>query len=191
MTALLMPAMTAPTGLELYGEPAGTLAVTLPKYLAVLNNIGLSNGTLSVMSIALRGGILVSNITFTTGGQVKAGGTHGWYCLLNSSRMVVAVTADQTDAATVWGTLNTPYTLPVTVPYLVPVMGLYYLGICVTATTPGQPMGGPNGATGISNSAPALCGTIAGAPAAPPALGTTMAAISAAGVSDRFYAYVS
>src|SRR5215831_2036681 len=170
--------------------PAAALAETFPRIVASAGSAQApTSGTLSVVAIGLPQYMTLSAITMSTKGTAKAGGTHGWYVLLDSGRVVRMVTADQTDAATVWGTTNTAYTLA-TNSYTTTYTGLYYLGIMVAATTmPTILSAGAAASTGIVSAAPILAGTSSTGQTTPPALGATMGALTAV-VNLTFYGYV-
>jgi len=171
--------------------PAGAVAEVFPRQHAT-TAATLTSGTLTVRAVSLPKGLVVSSATFVTNSAVKTGGSHGWYVLLDSARKVVAVTADQTDAATVWGGTNTPYPLAFTAPYIVTAYdGMYYLGVMVAAT--GMPNFAANPAlTGGINGTltPVLAGTSSTGQTTPPAAGATMTGLTSV-AADNLYGYVS
>lgn len=179
-------------GPELFVAPAGATAQTFPR--GNTSNIcaALTSGTLYVRLMPVLAGAVISNITFITSTTAKTGGTHGWYVVLDNTLKVVAVTADQTDPATVWGTTNTYYTLPVTVPYTATYTGFYYAGVMVAQSAGTMPTfaGAPGVLSGVAGAAPVLCGSSSTAQTTPPAIGATMAAVSSSG-NFQFYAYTS
>jgi hypothetical protein len=110
---------------------------------------------------------------------------------MDSAVKVLAVTADKTDAATTWGTINTAYTIAVAAPIAIQVTGTYYLGVMVATSAGTQPtFQGLQVAAGIAGAAPVLCGSSSTAQTTPPTVGTTMTAMSSAG-GYSFYAYTS
>jgi hypothetical protein len=135
-----LPAWVNPQSvISLPTAPSGALAETYTRYL-VTSSTGIpTSGQLNLTAIGLPAGLTVTNITMATGGQAKTGGTHGWYCILDSSFVLRATSADQTDAATVWGTINTAYTLAMQTPYVTTYAGLYYLGVMVTESAGQMP----------------------------------------------------
>lgn len=170
--------------------PSAAKTETFPRRFATAGSSTATSGNLCVTLIPLPAGQLVSNITMYTNSAAKTGGTHGWYVLLDSNRKVVAVTADQTDAATVWGTGSTAYTLAVGTPYTVPVAGAYYIGVMVAATGMPNFAASVTPATIINAAPPILAGVSSTAQTTPPALGTTMTAITS-NTGFSYYAYVS
>jgi hypothetical protein len=174
--------------LNLYAAPSGATAETCPRRYASTSSSAQNTGTLYATAIAMASGILVSNITMASGTAAKTGGTHGWYVLLDSGLVVRAVTADQTDAATVWGVAQTAYTLA-TNSYTTTYTGLYYIGVMVAAT--GMPTFLAATATGnaVNGVAPVLAGSSSTSQTTPPSTGTTMTSLS--GASRQFYAYTS
>jgi hypothetical protein len=185
--------------LELYRAPTGATAQTVPRYMAVAGGLAPGSGTLAVCSIVLPLGLAINNITFITDTAIKTGGTNGWYVLLNSSRAVVAVSANQTDASTVWGVASTPYTLAVlgtgSATYTTTYTGLYYMGLMVAETSGTMPtfVGSTllrAGANGASSPTPLWAGTSSTGQTTPPAIGATMGAITASS-NGQLYGYTS
>jgi hypothetical protein len=176
----------------LAAAPAGATAETFSRGGATSICAALASGTLYVRIIPMQLGTVVNNITFITSSTAKTGGTHGWYVLLDKNLKVVAVTADQTDPATVWGTISTYYTLPVTAQYTATYTGLYYAGVMVAETAGTMPTfaGAPGVLSGVAGAAPVLCGSSSTAQTTPPAVGATMSAVSSSG-NYQFYAYTS
>jgi hypothetical protein len=175
--------------LSLSIAPTGATGETFPRRQALSASGALVSGTLYATLIPLPAGLVVNNITMLTNTTAKTGGSHGWYVLLDSSRVVKAVTTDQTDAATVWGVASTPYTLA-TNAYTTTYSGLYYVGVMVVATGMPTFSCSTNPATGITSAAPVMAGTSNTAQTTPPSTGTTMNAITSAG-SYHFYGYTS
>jgi hypothetical protein len=176
----------------LYIAPTGATAETFPR--GNTSNIlaALSSGILYVRLIPMQIGTVVNNITFITSTTAKTGGTHGWYVLLDSSLVVRAVTADQTDATTVWGTINTYYTLATTAQYTATYSGVYYVGVMVAESGGTMPTfaGAPGILSGVGGAAPILSGTSSVSQTTPPTTGTTMTTVSSSG-NYQFYAYTS
>ena len=172
--------VTALTGanVSLCGAPSGATGVTFDRAMAAATSAPANaGGTLYVRAIALPSGIAVNNITFIVDSTVQVTGTHGWYVLLDSSRVVRAVSADQT--STVWGTASTPVTLPVSGPaYTTTYSGLYYAGFCTVSATNPVFMGGVTTSSIFTNLPPVLMGTSGTGLSTPPALGATMTAIT-------------
>jgi hypothetical protein len=134
-------------------------------------------------------GVTVNNITMAAGSTAKGGGSHGWYVLADSSLIVRAVTADQTDTASVWGTINTVYTLP-TNSYTTTYTGLYYIGVMVAASTVPTFLCTTATTNSVVALTPVLSGACGGATQSTPlATGSTLASISSS--SRQYYAYTS
>jgi len=179
------------TPLDLAQAPAGAVAETFPRrFASTVSTPALTSGTLYVTLIKLAKGAVISNLTMYANTTVKTGGTHGWYVLLDSARKVLAVTADQTDAATVWGTASTPYPLPVTAPILAPYDGYYYVGVMVAATGMPTFTCAAVPAVGINGGSPILAASSSAAQTTPPAVGATMGALTSVS-GAQFYAYAS
>jgi parallel beta-helix repeat protein len=186
--------LTARTNLGTSGSatmPSNATAETLPRYACTASSATPSSGLLYVQAITLPAGLLVSNITLCTGNAAKTGGTHGWYALLDSGLVVRAVTADQTDAATVWGANNTLYTLPVVTPYTTTYAGLWYLGVMVAQTSGTMPTWAYAGTYNDGlQTAPYISATSTGSLTTPPSTGTTMDSLTA-DTNKGFYGYTS
>lgn len=171
-------------------SPSGATAQTCPLW-AVTASVTPASGTIILTAIELLNGTPINNISFFQSATVEAGGTHGWYVLTDLNRVVKAVSADQT-GATFWGTANTPVSLSVAgSAYTATYTGKFYIGLCIVATTM------PNFATSASilaNFLPGiggqLCGTSNTGQTTPPALGTTLNAISSI-AADHLYGYTS
>jgi hypothetical protein len=188
----ITPAGGLPQAGDLAQAATGALAETVPRWGVTTAASALNSGTIYLRSIALPAGAVVTNINMVTGSTVKAGGQHGWYVLTDSTRHVVAVTADQTDAASVWGTASTTYTLPVETPYTVPATALYYVGVMVAVSAGTVPSfaAATAAAIGVAGPSPALCGISGTAQTTPPALGSQVASLTPNG-GYNFYAYIT
>jgi hypothetical protein len=179
--------------LELSQAPAGAVSETFPRRLATSVSSALTAGTLYVTVTKLAKGAVVSNLTFYTGNTtVKTGGTHGWYVLMDTARKVLAVTADQTDAATVWGAQSTPYTLAVTAPIVAPYDGDYYIGVMVNETSGTMPafISAVAPQAGTNANSPIQAASSSAGQTTPPSVGATMGALSSL-IGFQFYAYAS
>jgi hypothetical protein len=175
--------------LSLFSAPTGATAETFPRRLAPNASSAPVSGTVSLTAIGLPTGLVINNITMFTNTTAKTGGSHGWYVLLDSGRVVRAVTADQTDAATVWGVASTPYTLATNV-FTTTYTGLYYIGVMVVATQMPTFIAAAAPATGINAAAPFLAATSSTGQTTPPATSTTLAALAGGG-GFQFYGYTS
>lgn len=169
----------------LISPTTGVVFETFPRDLANSVRSAGTSGTLYARAIPLPAGQKVSNLTAVVGATAEAGGTHGWYALMDNTMKVQAVSADQTGAA-VWAA-NAALTLPMGTPYTTTYSGLYYVGICVVATTMPVFNGTAAMTTGLT---PLLAGSSSTAQTTPPTVGTTMAALSNLALAN-FYAYAS
>jgi hypothetical protein len=173
--------------LSLFLAPSGATGETYPRTSCAAYTTALASGTAIMSAIPLPANLVVSNLGVMTGSTAPSGVTHGWLALTDSSRIVRAVTADQTST---FGSGFTALSLPVASTYTTPTAGLYYLAACCVASTMGtlsignQPLSGPNG------TAPILAGSSSTAQTTPPASGSTLATITASG-TWRFYGYTS
>lgn len=106
---------------------------TIPKPTASVNATSLLSGRLTLVSLYLPGGLEVSKIRFYAGATGLSVGSNQWFCLYSFDLNKLCVTAD--DTSTAWAA-NTYKELTITgAPYLVPDADLYYVGICIVATT--------------------------------------------------------
>jgi len=181
-------AHAANASLSLYTAPVGATAETMSRASVTGTSSALTSGTLYVMAAGMAKGTAVGNLTFCVRGTAEAGGTHAWYVLLDSGLVVRAVTADQTGAAAL-GTTNTPFTFA-TNAYTTTYGGLFYVGICVVATTMPLMLVGQSTPQALSNLSPVLCGSSSAGLTTPPATGTTMGALTGNN-GYNFYAYTS
>lgn len=179
--------------LSLYLAPSGATGETFPRRLAVNASGAPSSGTLYLSAIPLPSGLAVGSITFCVNGTATTAGdvTHGWYVLLDSSRVVRAVSADQ--VGTQWNVINTPVTISVAgSAYTTTYGGLYYIGLMVATSAGSQPTFDTtaNLTGNIGGIAPILCGSSSTGQTTPPSAGATMGAITSSGIYN-FYGYTS
>lgn len=187
----------SPAGLDNYTHPAQAVAATMPRRNAAGISGAVTSGTLYCSLIVIPAGTVVTGCTMFTSTTAKTGGTHGWYVLLDSTFHVVAVTADQTDAATVWGATSTGYPLAFGASYTAPSTAYYYVGVMVAQSAGGTPTfcvatginSGINSGAGIGS--PVIqCGTSSTGQSTPPALAAAMNAVSSS-ASFNLYAYLT
>lgn len=138
------------------------------------------SGTLHLVAIALPSGLTIGKIGFFSNRSASAP-THWWFGLYDSSRVQLAVTADQTSTA--WSS-NTTKTLSIATiasgaasSFTTTYTGLHYLGVMMTATTTIQ-FDAASQATGANPSGPTLYGTSSSSLTTPPAFPFTAASIS-------------
>lgn len=176
--------------LGFFDEPAGCLARTCPRQSLTGNCSAMASGTVYQQLLIIPAGTPITNITMVVGTTAKTGGTHGWYALADNNQRVLAVTADQTDAATTWGTINVPQGLPVTAPIVTAYTGVYYTCVMVAQSAGTNPLfkapGAP--AAGVANitGAPLLAGTSLTGQTTPPAVGSSLGTLT---VNGGFFAY--
>jgi hypothetical protein len=163
----------------LYLAPTGAKAETFPRAATKLENVAVpTSGTLRLGAIALPSGLLVSAIGFVSGAQAMVTGTNQWFTLHNSSRVALAITAD--DTSTAWGA-NTAKALNLTTAYRTTYSGLYYLGVMVAAGTAPSLLCLSSHSAGAFFVAPALGGNSTPGQTTPPALPFTADALSSTG----------
>lgn len=176
-----------------FTQPTGCLAATMPRNVVANACSALTSGVLYLRAIGIQAGVLCTNLTFVTNTAAKTGGTHGWYVLLDNNYKVLAVTADQTDPATVWGTASTAYPLAFGTAYRTTRSGLYYVGVMVAESAGTMPTfsgSTTSVAAGINGITPVLAGSSSTVQTTPPAIGATMQTIGG-NAGYNFYAYVT
>lgn len=109
------------SGSTYFRHMAASAAVAVPTATSVLY----------MVSIGLRGGTLINAITVMPA-TAGASYTHSWFGLYTNARANLALSADGGNTAP---TANALWTKAMTAPYRVPTTSIYYLGICVTAST--------------------------------------------------------
>lgn len=114
--------------------PTGAIAQSFDRRAAssTTGTNSLSTGRLSMYSVYLTAGTVVTSITFISSGTALSAGTNQWFALFDGGRNKLAITND--DTSTAWGS-NTAKTLNLTSPYTILADGTYYVGINVTAST--------------------------------------------------------
>lgn len=165
----------------------GTLAETMPRETCPEVNTAAptASGTLFLQAIYLKAGQLVSNITISSATTAAGTPTNYFFALYSGALARLAVSANQTTTA--WAA-NTVKTLAMATPYRVPVSGLYYIGIMMTATTVVTTKGGTAKTGGqLAGAVPILHG--ASSPGLTTAMPDPAAAITAGLVT--LYAAVS
>lgn len=162
------------------------IAETIPRSaISIVTSIGtLTSATLYMFAVSLPQGAVVSALSVLSGTTAESSGTHAWLALYDSSRNLLASGADNTAAAAVGA--SAVFTQSMQVPYTATYSGLYYIGICVVATTP-PTLSGIAGSTTWTGIAPVLAASsstgLVGTPPNPAAALTAFAGVA--------YAYVS
>lgn len=153
------------------------------------------SGALYLVPIWLPKGLVVSNITFVSGGTAGASLTNQWFTLHNSSRVAVARTADATTAA--WAA-NTAKTLSIAqttagaaTSFTTTYTGLHYLGVMVAATTVPNLVGEGSLPAAVANSSPGFGPTNSGQTTPPTVTGGAFTAAAFAGAGICAYGYVA
>lgn len=190
----LTDAETAPAASlrDVYLRPSAATYETFPRSAVATTAAPMTSGTLYMTAIALPAGLVVNNITFVTTGTGATSPTNWWFGLYDSSRVQLAVTADQTTTA--WAG-NTAKTLSIATvasgaasSFTTTYEGLYYLGAMVKASTaPSLVSAGQSG--GVGALTPLLSGQSTDtSQTTPPAFPHTAGAFSTANIA--IYAFV-
>lgn len=179
-------------GATTYGayRPTGALAETYSRVNGATDQALLSTGRLSLQAIPLAAGQVITSITFMSGTTALSVGSNQWFALFDSSRNKLAITTDGTSGAWAANSTKTLNLSPGT--FTTTYTGLYYLGICVVATTPPSLAGMSTGAAigpVLDVIAPAIGGTSSTGLTNPASCPSQAAAIT--GGPGHPYAYVS
>ena len=115
---------------------------SLPRWF-ITSSVGLTSGSFRASAIYLTAGTVINKITFetyTTAGSSVTGTWAGIFTLSGTTATLVAATAQQSLSSM---SATTLFTWPIATiasgassTYTVPSTGIYYVGACVTATTP-------------------------------------------------------
>lgn len=155
-----------------------------------------TSGSLYLVPIWLPKGLVVSNITFTSGGTAAVTPTNQWFSLHDSARKMIARSADQTTAAWAANTVKTLAIAQTTAgagsSYTTTYAGLHYLGVMVKATTQPNIVGEGSVADVLASAAPGFGGTDTGMTTPPTVSGAGFTAGAfGAGSGIMAYAYVT
>lgn len=113
--------------------PTGALGVTAHRDSFTTSAALTTTGVLFLASLPLFAGQTVTSISFLTGGTTTlAGATSQFFGLFDADRVALRFTGD--DGSTAWAQ-NTVKTLNLSSTYSVTTSGLYYVGICIVAST--------------------------------------------------------
>jgi hypothetical protein len=122
-----------PAGQGSSSSPAPlALAETAPRLLVTNSTMALTSGTLYLAEVWLQAGIPVTNWNWVPGTTGSTTATHWWGCVLDSARVLRAVTADQLTATI---TASSVETVALASSYTPPTSGVYYWGLLVAATS--------------------------------------------------------
>lgn len=157
------------------------------------SDAGLTSGWLYLVPVWLPKGIIVSNLTFVSGGTAATTPTNQWFALFDANRVALARTADATTAAWAAATAKTLAIAQTTAgsatSYTTTYTGLHYYGVMVAAATPPSMLGEGRLSAGAST-APGFGATNSGMTAPPTvtAGAFTAAAFSTAAILAYAYA---
>lgn len=164
--------------------PSGAIMETCSRYALTTVN-PLVSGRLQVVGIDLPKGKTITTITFVSSSTALVTGTAQWFCLLDSSRVPLGVTND--DTSTAWAA-TTAKTLTLSTPFVTTYAGFHYLGIMVAAATC-PTLSGTATHAHVSALAPILTGASSTGLTNPASLPNPAGAITAG--ANLMYAYVS
>ena len=125
-----------------------------------------TSGTLTMTGIWLAQGQTINAITFMSGAQAEATGTHLWYAIYRADTLaLLAQSTDNTGAAAFGASLS--FRMALTAPIQMPYTGLYYLGfVCVASGNVPTLLNLTSGVTtnlgAVASTAPILAATSTG-----------------------------
>ena len=122
----------AGTGNLPVGTSGNPFAQTYDRRFALSAAVAPTSATLTMTAIVLPAGKTVTGITFISGAQAEATGTHLWYALYDRNLVLLAQATDNTGAAAF--AANTAFRMALAAPTICPYSGLYYLGFCCVAS---------------------------------------------------------
>jgi hypothetical protein len=161
-----------------YLEPAGTLAASIGgRSAATYQSAPLTSGTIYEVAMPVEAGLCVCNITLCSV-AAQAAGAHAWVGLADKTNTVLTVSTDQTAAG--YFAADTLVATPLD-RFMTTYSGLYYLFVCVVATTmPTFASAAAPVSTALSNALPVLCGTSLTGQTTPVAVGSNLGVITSA-----------
>jgi hypothetical protein len=113
--------------------PTNALAENFPRILGLgANAAALTTQRMYMGAIYLPDNLLITSISFVSGGTALVTGVNQWFALYDSSLNLLRQTND--DTSTAWGA-NTVKTLNLSTTFTTTAAGMYYIGIMVNATT--------------------------------------------------------
>jgi hypothetical protein len=170
--------------------PSGATGETIPRAVGAESvTIATASGTVYMQAIYLPKNTVVSDITTVVGTTASSNDvTINWAALCDSTRKVLAVSANATAQLTPSGVNNT---LAMGTAFTTTYSGLYYVAYTVGATTTQPTLCGNTAAgTELNKIVPILCGTSStSGTSTPPAVGATLGAITA--TANNIYAFTS
>ena len=165
---------------------SGVFAESFPRWVTQVAGTALTTGQPRLSLIRLRKDEVVTTLSWFNGGTALSGGTHQWAALCDTSGIVLAISADATNAAWVG---STPKSFTMQTPYTVPADGSFYVALCVAATTPPAPMHATISGQLWQYTFPLISGTAPVNTGTPPIVGANIGTITAN--SLMFYATVA
>ena len=153
------------------------------------------SGALYLTPIWMPKGLVVSSISFCSGGTAAVTPTNQWFTLHNSSRVALARTADNTTTAWAANTVKTLNIAQTTAgsatTYTTTYTGLHYLGLMVAASTMPNIVGEGSLPAAVANAAPGFGPTNSSQTTPPTVTSGAFTAASFSGAGILAYGYVS
>lgn len=158
---------------------------TIPRVLLAGSGSPLTSQTLLAVYNPIPGGQPINNLGFLTGGTAAVTPLNWWMLIMDASRKVLAVTADQGSAAIgTFAKISLPLPSTLITPGVPSALTFLYTCIMVNAATP--PSFESISTSGLMTGAPAVLGNSTGALTTPPAVGATMAVITSGPVNTPY-----
>lgn len=156
----------------------GAIIENFRRYTSTGNAAALTLGTIFMAGIDLPAGRTIASVSFVSGTQalVQGGANHLWAGLCDSSRVVKAVTAD--DTSPVWAA-NSEKTFTFASSFITTYSGLHYVFLCNASAGTAPSLNCGTLSAVISTLAPILQGTSSAGQTTPPTVSTTLGAITA------------
>jgi parallel beta-helix repeat protein len=153
------------------------------------------SGALYLVPIWLPKGLVVSSISFCSGGTAAVSPTNQWFTLHNSSRVALARTADNTTTAWAANTVKTLNVAQTTAgsasSYTTTYTGLHYLGFMVAASTMPNIVGEGSLPAAVANTSPGFGPTNSSQTTPPTVTSGAFTAAAFAGAGILAYGYTS
>lgn len=175
--------------------PTGATAETIPRALGAESvTIAVASGTLYLQALYIPANTVVNNLNFVVGTTGSTGVSHNWAALYNSSRVLLAISGDNTSADVSANSLLTYAVANVAAgaasSFTTTYSGLYYIGFMIaTGTTQPTMVGVTSAGSTLNNLTPKLAGTSNTGLTTPQTFPTTATAITAS--ASELYAFTS
>lgn len=170
--------------------PTGAKGVTFERPLVGVATTAISTGVGQIAAVWLPINTVISNFNFMPGATGDAGPTHQWMALYNSSKVLLATSADATSGVI---TANTPkaYAVATTAAgaatsFVTTYSGLHLVQLMI-ATANSPTLATATGVQAINGIAPIITGTVGTGQTTAPTFPTTLGTITATATTPYFW----